>query len=453
MIVNMRDKAKDLYYSNVKSGLKATNSQDAIDEVSDKVDQIAGNQIPEEYLEAAVDNYVNNNSAGFATKVELEGLDSQLSSEIATKVIQAEKDYKNKFDNTKNSQGKLQINGLNTGVSNWVVSDWVELKSGNHYVFYAYNNESLIPLQSSIIILTSTTKADFYSDTSNNALYADIHTLTPTRDLYARMSVYSSVSVKIMCLQVENETSNIPEYVEYGEDGYKNHIKDYNFATLDDLNGNSYVSIFNTIMCVGDSITEGYRKQGFMDKTRSYPSFLQRIFNNEVINGGISGATPKDWYEMRIGGDYRPFTFGTYDACIVNLGQNAGLTDTLDVDVNPYTNPEDFADTQTGWYCRIIEHIKSQNATIAIFLCKGQKDTTTNIVIDKIANKYNLPVIDYTAINPKLADGTNRHVSRNGESYGVHYNTLGYFELALAIAKGMNDYIKNNLVKFLEVMQ
>ena len=83
MIVNMKDKAKDLYYSNTKSGLKAGNAQDAIDEVSGKVDQIAKDQIPEEYLEKAVDDYVKNNSGGFATKVELEGLDNQLSSDIA----------------------------------------------------------------------------------------------------------------------------------------------------------------------------------------------------------------------------------------------------------------------------------------------------------------------------------------------------------------------------------
>lgn len=82
MIFNIKDKAKDLYYSNSKSGLKATNSQEAIDEVSGKVDQIAGNQIPQEYLEAAVDEYVSNNSGGFATKVNLEELDSRLSSEI-----------------------------------------------------------------------------------------------------------------------------------------------------------------------------------------------------------------------------------------------------------------------------------------------------------------------------------------------------------------------------------
>ncbi len=83
MIFNMKDKAKDLYYSNSKSGLNAGNAQDAIDEVSGKVDQIAKDQIPQEYLEAAVDEYVNNNSGGFATQVNLEELESQLSSEIA----------------------------------------------------------------------------------------------------------------------------------------------------------------------------------------------------------------------------------------------------------------------------------------------------------------------------------------------------------------------------------
>ena len=74
MIFDLITKAKELYYNNAKSGLKATNSQDAIDEVSGKVDQIAGNQIPEEYLEAAVDKYVNNNSGGFATKADIDNL-------------------------------------------------------------------------------------------------------------------------------------------------------------------------------------------------------------------------------------------------------------------------------------------------------------------------------------------------------------------------------------------
>lgn len=56
---------------------------EAITETNSKVEQIAGGQIPEEYVQEAVEEYVNNNSGGFATKTELNTLDSKLSSEIA----------------------------------------------------------------------------------------------------------------------------------------------------------------------------------------------------------------------------------------------------------------------------------------------------------------------------------------------------------------------------------
>lgn len=55
---------------------------EAITETNSKVEQIAGGQIPEEYVQEAVEEYVNNNSGGFATKTELNTLDSKLSSEI-----------------------------------------------------------------------------------------------------------------------------------------------------------------------------------------------------------------------------------------------------------------------------------------------------------------------------------------------------------------------------------
>ena len=78
MIFNINDRLKDLYYNNKKSNLKASNPQDAVDELSGKVDKIASNQIPDEYLKKSVDEYVNNNSGGFATQTDV----SQLSSEI-----------------------------------------------------------------------------------------------------------------------------------------------------------------------------------------------------------------------------------------------------------------------------------------------------------------------------------------------------------------------------------
>lgn len=78
MIFNINDKLKDLHYNNSKSSLKANNPQDAVDELSGKVDQIANDQIPDEYLKKSVDEYVNENSGGFATQSDI----SQISSEI-----------------------------------------------------------------------------------------------------------------------------------------------------------------------------------------------------------------------------------------------------------------------------------------------------------------------------------------------------------------------------------
>ena len=53
-----------------------------IAEINNRVDQIANDQIPEEYVRAAVVEYVNSNESELATKVELEESAGQLSSEI-----------------------------------------------------------------------------------------------------------------------------------------------------------------------------------------------------------------------------------------------------------------------------------------------------------------------------------------------------------------------------------
>jgi len=54
-----------------------------IDESRGLIDQIANNQIPEEYLEEAVDKYVEENSAGFATQASLEAVETDLKSELS----------------------------------------------------------------------------------------------------------------------------------------------------------------------------------------------------------------------------------------------------------------------------------------------------------------------------------------------------------------------------------
>lgn len=50
------------------------------------------------------------------------------------------------------------------------------------------------------------------------------------------------------------------------------------------------------IVCLGDSLTEGYgaSKPGEVDKSKSYPAFLQGKIKAPVVNAGISGDTAAD---------------------------------------------------------------------------------------------------------------------------------------------------------------
>lgn len=68
--------------NHIEGGIAEAHS--AIEETGSRVEQIANNQIPEEYLQESVNQFIEENEAGLATKTELSALNSQLSSEIAT---------------------------------------------------------------------------------------------------------------------------------------------------------------------------------------------------------------------------------------------------------------------------------------------------------------------------------------------------------------------------------
>lgn len=179
------------------------------------------------------------------------------------------------------------------------------------------------------------------------------------------------------------------------------------------------------ILCIGDSLTSGaaYSK-GWEGASidQNYPRILGRMLNAEVTNGGISGYTPKYWYEDYIS----KYNFADYDTFIIWLGTNEGLTDTLDADVNAHNNPDNYANTNTGCYCKIIEAIKKANKDCLIVLTKvfassGNQEVTNN-VIDKIAEKYRLLVIDNSdldqIVKPELHAGLNNpHFGKAGNAF------------------------------------
>jgi len=224
---------------------------------------------------------------------------------------------------------------------------------------------------------------------------------------------------------------------------------------------NYLFSLFDNIICVGDSLTEGDTSGTAINRITkyNYPYYLEKITNASITNSGSSGITPiQYWNTIASGGQDANVTIGTgqvvhrfipssfvnYDTMLLFLGTNAGLTDTINIDCvgSDYTL---FTDTNTGDYCKIIEKAKHDNPKINIILIKlyGGGGTigvsATNTVIDKIAIKYGLKVID-----PNI-DQFNNTYDKLYHPNDVHMSNIGYMKFAKYIVDKMCEIASKNM--------
>lgn len=215
--------------------------------------------------------------------------------------------------------------------------------------------------------------------------------------------------------------------------------------TVECVNEIDYSVVFTKGLCIGDSITKGYRKSGYTDTTKNIPTFLSKLSGWECKNGGESGFTSMDWFNKWSDSYIKE----GYDFYVIKLGQNGGLTDTIEADCvgDSYL---DYANTNTGCYCKIIERIKERTPKSKIFIVSIAKNRVdVNNVIKKIANKYDLHYIDLSEYKVDL-DDAKFHRSESGQSYDVHFNTIGYVYLADAIYKGILEGIKNRESEYID---
>lgn len=196
---------------------------------------------------------------------------------------------------------------------------------------------------------------------------------------------------------------------------------------------------------IGDSLTEG--DYGSLDgsinkKDLNYPHYFKQVTGWTGTNFGKCGWTTKDVWErivstMHLSNSYKIF--------IIMLGTNGRLTDTIEVDCigADYNN---YANTQTGSYCKIVEHIMKNCPTAQIFLCTppynnktGKKEhiVETGNVVKKIAKKYNIQVIDvYSELG---VNSLNENVFLPIDR--LHFGQYGYQKLGVFLA----SKIKSNL--------
>jgi len=200
---------------------------------------------------------------------------------------------------------------------------------------------------------------------------------------------------------------------------------------------NYWAYALKNVICIGDSLTAG--ANFIIDDTgksinESYPYYLERMLKVVTSNQGKSGYTTQEWYAEAA------YNYANYDSAIIWLGTNGGLTDTLETDCvgNDYTQ---YANTNTGCYCKIIESIKAVNDDCFILLLTpSEKDgySTTISVIEKISQKYNLPVLSMQGL------GKNERPDLHGNLSNIHFGKAGNIFIANRIIEFLGNYFANN---------
>ena len=180
------------------------------------------------------------------------------------------------------------------------------------------------------------------------------------------------------------------------------------------------------IICIGDSLTAGAyfgETCSAVEIEQNYPYYLSRMIEADVTNAGYSGYSASEWYlEYAAAYDWKD-----YDTAIIWLGTNHAPADTLAEDVLPFSDPADYAETETGYYCRLLEDIRHDNLGCMIILLNifASKDDIEegNRAISAIAERYNLLLLDMSdlgnAEHPELHVGSaqNPHLGKAGNLY------------------------------------
>ncbi len=211
-------------------------------------------------------------------------------------------------------------------------------------------------------------------------------------------------------------------------------VKKYaDFSALKDLN----------IVCIGDSLTEGaYGVPSGSDPVMGklcYPYYLGQFTGANVTNNGKSGWTPKLHFTNK---PFESSLSADTDIVIIMLGTNNGLSDTLESDT-AYSNYNDYADTETGNYAKIIEYVTEKTAGNAKIILMTPPVTTrrdyiaaTSNVVKKLAAKYGLDVIDVNA----SCGVTDYNLRKYMPVDELHFHAEGYKLLAAYVSMKTAEY-------------
>lgn len=221
-------------------------------------------------------------------------------------------------------------------------------------------------------------------------------------------------------------------------------INSVNTVVTVDTNRINMLSMFNKIVCCGDSLTYGLvylSNSEYRQAVTPIDVTLGKIGNIQHERIATAGYTAKNWWD----------NYGerlTENALyIIMLGENGGLTPTVLEDC-PGTDISQYSDTNTGCYGKILQSIKSNGFTAVMVAPPVPKNGDTskynNIVsaLEQFSEKFTFPYITL----PNLKSDIFHYAPRN-KSYinNVHYNDFGYSYIGNCIAAQINNLSNEQL--------
>lgn len=206
------------------------------------------------------------------------------------------------------------------------------------------------------------------------------------------------------------------------------------------------ISVFNKIICIGDSLTSGTFNYRVGDSTGhyvenakySYPTYLEKITGCETVNKGNGGLSSAEWYAYHQNDDLSGF-----DCAIIQLGVN---------DTIRYTT---FGETSQTAFTNIINKLKTENNNIKIFVANIIPATSySNTTFVEFSNDL-LAWINTTYandINVIPLDMQQYGNTKKSSTYNCgHLSALGYRRLAQDYKSYISWYIDKNKDVFKEV--
>ena len=204
------------------------------------------------------------------------------------------------------------------------------------------------------------------------------------------------------------------------------------------------------VLCIGDSLTSGASyKEGWGEMAgtgasidQNYPRILGRMLNAEVTNAGNSGYSASDWYNK----NFSKYNYSEYDTFLIWLGTNYGCSSMpTDEEISSFIpNQSDVASTsnQSLYLIKLINDIKAINPDSLIVLmntfASKSNYITNNSVIEQIAEKYNLPLIDMSDLSQ--ANRLDLHAGVSNPHFGIAGNVF----IANRIVEELSKYFEEN---------